>query len=187
MTKEELKAQFKKAIEINKYNFDVEYLNQLDLEIIYIEEEKDDRIKVSYKIHNFNFSETDENEISCQLNGFGIALYRSIFSDSDLMRKDPETARLIDLAGEEAEVIAEKRRKKNRCWFYKIFLFLESELAYMGMCHVVWHEQKKFSKTDTILIGKPHKISAQTPSLIKIMFIIFFTYNLVIISKNPLI
>lgn len=41
MTRDELTTQFKKAIEINKYNFDVEYLNQLDLEIINIEEEKD--------------------------------------------------------------------------------------------------------------------------------------------------
>jgi len=146
MNKEDLQKQFKEAIKLNKYKFDEVYLNQLKLEIVSMVEKPNGYHEVKYKIHNFNFNEIDENETGGKLENFGTSLYMSIFLDTDLMRKDPEVARLIDLAEEEAEEIAEKWRKKNRPLFYKIFPFLESELAYMGLCHRIWYEQKRILK-----------------------------------------
>ena len=145
MTKEDLQKQFKEAIRINKYGMDEEYLNQLELEIVDIVKNENGELFVDYKIHNFNYNEIHENGTSGS-DSFGFALYHSLYLDSDLMKKDPQVAKFIELAEKEAGEIAEKSRKKNRSWFYKIFPFLESERGYMGMCHSIWHEQKKILK-----------------------------------------
>lgn len=85
-----------------------------------------------------------------------MGLYNSICVDSDLMKKDPGVAQLIDLAEKEAEKIAEKIRIKNRSLFYKIFPFLETEREYMGICHLIWNNQKKILK-------EKYNIDWQTP------------------------
>lgn len=156
MIEEDLQAQFKEAIRENKYNFDQDYLNQLDLKITDLRKDPADSYLVACKVHNFNFNEIYEHETSGELKGFGKLLYQLVCVDSDLMRQDPKTAKLIDLAEEAAEEIAEKWRRKNRPLFYKIFPFLESERGYMGMCHVVWREQQKILK-------EKYNIDWQTP------------------------
>lgn len=64
----------------------------------------------------------------------------------DPMTDDPKTAKLIDLATDEAQLAVLQEHKKNRHWFYKIFPFLEPESNYMGKCHLIWHHKKKILK-----------------------------------------
>jgi len=158
MTKEEMINAFRKKIKENPRGFNQEYLNQLELEVLDIIEKDNGWIKLKLVIHNFDYFEDFENEISCNggVETFIKGIYFDIVSISDLLRKDPTVRKYIEEAYEEAEEILENNRIKNKSWFYKIFPFLEPEHRYMGTCHSIWYEQKRILK-------EKHNIDWQSP------------------------
>ena len=148
MIKENIQLEFDKIIQENQRNFDQEYLNQLELNIINWELVDDDWIKLEIEVNNFNYHEKYKSTFSTSNNAKNIAygIYMGMITDTDLSRKDPETARLIDLAGKEANENLEGLNKKQRKSFWGFHRIKISKNQSLGDIHIYWTEKKRILK-----------------------------------------
>jgi len=143
MTPEELQLEFKRIVKENPEGLSRDYLNQLKLEIVSITEEGHGRLRVKYIIHNFNFTESfeDETRLITKTGVFAKVVYQDIVTSSDLFKKDPKVRAILEEVDKEVYSPNNKITKKMKrdFWGFK-------RSGCLGNCHIRWAEKKKILK-----------------------------------------
>jgi hypothetical protein len=140
-------------LEENPLKFDQEYLDQLRVEIIDQNNSLGVYIGSDCTIHNFDYYETYEIELSdfqdC-IKRYAKFVYQQIVEMSEPIKKHPDTKELFEQAEKEAEKIIDKQKP----FIYKLLPFIPYHP--LGICHRHWIETKRILK-------EKHGIDWKTP------------------------
>jgi hypothetical protein len=148
VTEEELQEEFRKIIKENPDNYDQDYLDQLKLEVILVLREEL-MTEIEWNIHNFEYHRTHKESFSTSsktAKDIIKTLYLKIRLDSDLLRKDPETRRIIDLVDAEIREKAKEIDDKKRKEFWGVDRLKISKQESLGDCHIFWSDKKRILK-----------------------------------------
>jgi hypothetical protein len=152
-TKDDLIIALNDIIKENPLKFDQDYLDQLKIEITEFRPSSSGFIYVKYKIYNFDYCETFENNFSSNIKNAKTkaeCIYHDIVEMSEPIKKDPQIRQLLKQAKKEADKII----KKERPFIYKLLPFIPYRR--LRLCHRYWYETKRILK-------EKHGIDWKTP------------------------